>query len=79
MADFHLVIAGFAAGFAVQEAVGAEANAFQRIAQAAILDAIALVFRGVALTAHESTVQGSHDLNVSRREWWFQVSFVTSG
>lgn len=31
-AHFHVVIAGFAAGFAIQEPVGAEAYAFQRIA-----------------------------------------------
>jgi hypothetical protein len=67
--NLSLVIASFAAGFAVKEAVAAEAHALKAVAQAAVFGAGAFIFRTIALLAGEARVGGSHGQNLTLRGW----------
>jgi len=73
------VVAGVAAGFAVQEAVLADPDIELRLAQAAVLIALALVFRHFALGATEFAVAGSggHISNLALRGVAGNVPLVT--
>ncbi len=64
----HFVVAGFAAGLAIVEAILAEANLQLRLAGAAVLFALAAVFRAIALHAKVFGFSGGsgHIRNVSR-------------
>ena len=68
---FGFVVAGFAAGLAVEEAVATKANVDLRLAHAAIFLAVAALFEGVALQAAETVFGGRcHKRNLAReREW----------
>lgn len=63
-----LVVAGFTTGCAVEEAVGTEADVNHGLAQAAVLLALAAVFRLFALCAavFGRTGSGAHESNVAR-------------
>jgi hypothetical protein len=63
-----LVVTGRAAGFAVQEAVSTQADVNHRLAEAAVLLALAAVFRLLALRAavFGGTGSGAHKLNVAQ-------------
>jgi hypothetical protein len=62
------VVAGFAAGFAVHQAVVTNANVDDRLAQATELFAIAVAFRLLALRAavFRGAGSGTHEANVAR-------------
>jgi len=74
------VVAGRAAGFAVHEAVGADADVELRLAEDAELVALALIFRHFALAAAEFGVAGSrgHENNVALGCGMGNVPLVTS-
>ena len=63
-----LVVARFAAGFAVHEAVIADADVDDRLAQAAILFTLAVALGHIALHATKlgGAGRGRHGLNVAR-------------
>ena len=63
-----LVVARGAAGFAVEEAVGAKADVKHGLAEAAVLLALAAAFRLLALRADDlaATGSGTHEANLSR-------------
>jgi hypothetical protein len=68
-----LVVAGRAAGLAVEEAVGAETDVDYRLAEAAELFALTRTFRLFALRAFVfgGTGTGAHENNVAReRDDW---------
>ncbi|MGP0018573.1 MAG: hypothetical protein ACLPHP_08410 [Candidatus Sulfotelmatobacter sp.] len=75
-----LVVAGRAAGLAVQQAVGAQADVKYRLAQAAVLLALAVRFRLVALGAAilGRTGSGAHEVNVAQESAGENVTEVMS-
>jgi hypothetical protein len=74
-----LVIAGRAAGLAVHEAVGADADVKRPLAEAAELFALAVVFGFLALRAavFRTSGSGSHGANVARASSGENVTLVT--
>ena len=76
-----LVVAGFAAGLAIHQAVGADANVELRLTEAAELIADALVFRHFTLAAAVLAVAGSgvHANNVALLGTGGNVPLVTGG
>jgi hypothetical protein len=75
------VVAGDAAGFAVHEAVLADADFEDGLAETAVLVALALVFRHLALGATGLGVAGScgHENNVALSGGMGNVPLVTGG
>ena len=75
----RFVVAGRAAGFAIHQAVGADANVELRLAQAAELIALAFVFRHFTLPATVLRVTGSgrHDTNLAPVPCTGNVPLVT--
>lgn len=76
-----LVFAGLAAGLAVQEAVGAQADVNGGLAQAAVLLALAAVFGLLALRAavFGGTGSGAHEVNVPQESVGWNVTEVMAG
>ena len=66
--DGGLVVAGCAAGLAIHEAIGTEADVKRTLAETAVFLALAVVFRLLALGAAECRGAGSgaHKANVAR-------------
>ena len=75
------VVASMAAGVAIHQAVGADANVELRLTEAAELVADALVFRHLALAATVLGVAGSggHNSNVALPPSRGNVPLVTGG
>lgn len=76
-----LVVAGCAAGFAVQQAVRAQANVNYGLAETAILFALTAVFWLFALgaLAFGRTGSGAHEINVTRRGSLRKMTLVIAG
>src|ERR1700674_115196 len=75
----HLIVAGFAAGLAIVQAILAKADLHERFAEAAVFFAVAAVFRHLALQAAVLPRGSSgHGRTVARRVGDGKVPLVTA-